>query len=341
MGPKNLPRGSLGLPLIGETISFLKAQKKDRGPEWINERVSKYGQIFKTSLMGAPTVVIVGQAGNKFILGADGDVLAAKQPKTLSSIGGKHNIFELTGSRKRKEELSKGVVSPTSDVLAALLALRDENGEPITEEEIEDNFVTLMIASHDTSAILLSLMVWKMSRDKETYHEVLEEQIDILRNREGTEGKLTWADIQKMKYTWRVAQELMRMIPPVFGSFRKALQDTSFGGYDIPKGWQVFWVSVGTHMEKDIFENPMEFNPSRFNNASKPIPPYAYIPFGGGLHSCIGNEFARVETLTTIHKLVTMFEWSLVLHPDEAITRQPMPYPAMGLPIKVHPRIPL
>ncbi|XP_057483077.1 taxadiene 5-alpha hydroxylase-like [Actinidia eriantha] len=307
-GAKNLPRGSLGLPLIGETISFLKAQKKDRGPEWINERVSKFGQIFKTSLMGAPTVVIVGQAGNKFILGADGDVLAAKQPKTLSAIGGKHNIFELTGSRyklikgamvsflkpeslqnyvkqmddlvttlllretkernntistvafmkkltfniacnilfgihnestkeaflddfelafkaiwsipvnlpgtifsrglqararivdrllpifrKRKEELSKGVVSPTSDVLAALLALRDENGEPITEEEIEDNFVTLMIASHDTSAILLSLMVWKMSRDKETYHEVLEEQIDILRNREGTEGKLTWA----------------------------------------------------------------------------------------------------------------------------------------------------
>lgn len=61
--------------------------------------------------------------------------------------------------------------------------------------------------------------------------------MDILTDKEA--GKLTWADIQKMKYTWQVAQELMRMIPPVFGTFRKAMKDTSFGGYDIPKGWQV------------------------------------------------------------------------------------------------------
>ena len=61
----------------------------------------------------------------------------------------------------------------------------------------------------------------------------------ILRNKGGSEEKLTWADIQKMKYTWRVAQELLRLVPPVFGSFRQTLKDTNFGGYDIPKGWQV------------------------------------------------------------------------------------------------------
>lgn len=99
LGPKNLPKGSLGYPLIGETFSFLQAQKKDQGPQWINQRVAKYGPVFKTSLMGSPTLIIVGQAGNKFILGSDEDVLAAKQPKTLSSIAGKYNIFELTGSR--------------------------------------------------------------------------------------------------------------------------------------------------------------------------------------------------------------------------------------------------
>lgn len=66
------------------------------------------------------------------------------------------------------------------------------------------------------------------------------EQSGIEKAREAREDQsLTWADIQKMKYTWRVSQELLRIIPPVFGSFRKAVKDTSFGDYDIPRGWQV------------------------------------------------------------------------------------------------------
>ncbi|KAF7121283.1 hypothetical protein RHSIM_Rhsim13G0059700 [Rhododendron simsii] len=453
-GSKNLPKGSLGFPLIGETISFLRAHKKEQGAEWINERVAKYGPIFKTSVMGTPTVIIVGVAGNKFVLGSSDVVFATNRPKRISALQGKYNIFELSGSRyrlvkramlsflqpeslqnyvkrmdelvttsllkeikqkdtikivnfmqkltfsvacdilfdikdeatkeaffgdfrilfkalgsfpikfpgsaysrgleararisnrllpilrKRKEELSTGVLSSTNDVVSCLLALKGENEESISEAEVVDNFSILLIASHDTTAILLSLVVWKLSRDKQIYTKVLQEQMDILRDREAAtiEENLTWVDIQKMKYTWQVAQEMMRMIPPVFGTFRKALEDTNFGGYDIPKGWQVFTVAHGTHMEKDIFSSPMEFDPSRFDKSSKPIPPYAYIPFGAGLHSCIGNEFARIETLTTIHKLVTKFEWSPV-YPDETITRKAVPYPSMGLPIKIKPRI--
>lgn len=63
--------------------------------------------------------------------------------------------------------------------------------------------------------------------------------MDIISERKGGEEMLRWSEIQKMRYTWRVAQEIMRIIPPVFGNFRKVAKDTSFGGYDIPKGWQV------------------------------------------------------------------------------------------------------
>ncbi|XP_058198700.1 taxadiene 5-alpha hydroxylase-like [Rhododendron vialii] len=453
-GYRNLPNGSLGLPLIGETLSFLHAHKKEQGAEWIDKRVAKYGPVFKTSLLGSPVVFIMGIAGNKFILGSGEDVFATTRPKRISDLQGENNIFELSGSRyrlikramlsflkpeslqnyvkrmddlvtasllreikekgstiktvsfmkkltfnvacdilfgihdeatkeaflddfhilfnalgsfpvkfpgsayskglqararicdrllpilrKRREALAAGAMCPTDDVVSCLLALKDENEEPVSEGMVVDNFTILIIASHDTTAVLLSLMVWKLSNDKQIYSEVLKEQMDILRDREaGTEGKLTWVDIQKMKFTWQVAQELMRMIPPVFGTFRKALIDTSFGGYDIPKGWQVFSVTHATHMEKDIFSSPTEFDPSRFNKSAKPLPPYAYIPFGAGLHSCIGNEFARIEALTTIHNLVTKFEWSQV-HPDETITRRAMPYPSMGLPIKIRPRV--
>jgi hypothetical protein len=99
----NLPGGSLGYPLIGETLSFLRAQREDRGSDWLEERISKHGLVFKTSLMGSPTVVIIGQAGNRFVLGAENDVLSAKQPVTLQTIAGKQNIFELTGSRYQNQ----------------------------------------------------------------------------------------------------------------------------------------------------------------------------------------------------------------------------------------------
>ena len=62
---RNLPGGSLVYPLIGEKLSFLRAQRGDRGSDWLEERISKHGLVFKNSLMGSPTVVIIGQAGNK------------------------------------------------------------------------------------------------------------------------------------------------------------------------------------------------------------------------------------------------------------------------------------
>jgi len=97
---KNVPKGSLGYPIIGETLSFLKAQRQDKGgSDWLEERISKYGPVFKTSLMGSPTVFAIGQAGNKFILASPDDVLSAKKPLTIKKIFGRQSLVELTGHR--------------------------------------------------------------------------------------------------------------------------------------------------------------------------------------------------------------------------------------------------
>jgi cytochrome P450 len=76
--------------------------------------------------------------------------------------------------RKKNEELSSGILSPTSDVISSMLALRDQNQQPIGHHAIIDNCITLVIASHDTSTILISLMIWKLARDPEIYKKVLE-----------------------------------------------------------------------------------------------------------------------------------------------------------------------
>ncbi|XP_021905724.1 taxadiene 5-alpha hydroxylase-like isoform X2 [Carica papaya] len=447
-----LPPGSFGLPLIGETMSFVKAHKESKIGEWVDDHVAKHGSsIFKTVLMGSKTVVITGQAGNRFILSGSDNGIAANQPASVRSVLGKHSIFELAGGRhklvrggmtrflgpesiqryvgqmdslvnqqlsqelngkisvkmvelmkkitlrvtcsllfgldedKEKDELSmdfttllrgvwsfpinfpgttcwksmkarrrivnklsklaarrridleEGRLNCEADVISCLVSLRDENGHPLLEEEIVDNLLSLMSASHDTITVLLSLFIRHLAIDSTAYNKVLKEQMEVAQAVEANNGeKLGMREIQMMKYTWSVAQELMRLTPPVFGGFRTTWRDTSFGGYDIPKGWKVLWVASGTHMDENLFQDPKKFDSSRFEGSVKSVPPYTYVAFGAGMRFCPGADFARIEVLLVIHHLIKNYKWTQLIR-DEPIIQDPLPYPAMGLPVKLCP----
>ncbi|BAH93954.1 Os07g0520100, partial [Oryza sativa Japonica Group] len=125
------------------------------------------------------------------------------------------------------------------------------------------------------------------------------EQEEIAR-RKGPNEPLTWDDVSRMKYTWKVALETLRTVPPIFGSFRTAVKDIEYHGYHIPKGWQVFTAQRITHLDGNFFNDPVKFDPTRFDNHTS-IPPYCFVPFGGGPRMCPGNEFARTEILVTMH----------------------------------------
>ncbi|CAL5322811.1 unnamed protein product [Camellia sinensis] len=447
---KNLPPGSYGFPIVGQTLTFLKAQKQNEPDKWIADRVAKYGPVFKTSLVGSKAVVVTGQAGNRLVFSGGDNGIVSNLPKSSGSIFGKHSIFEVSGSKhklisgammnflrpeslqrfvgemdllvkqqlfqelngkdsthgvklmkritfkvtcsllfglpegkekdalfadfivaikgawsipldlpgtvfgkamqarrrvtkllsnlisKSRRKMEEGKVSSQEDMISTFIALRDENGELIPDVQIIDNCVTLMIASHNTTSIVLCMLLRLLARDAEVRSKVLEEQKKALKAREENGGKLGWSEIQMMKYTWRVVQEIMRMTPPVFGNFKRTSRDISFAGFHIPKGWQVFWATSPTHMDENIFSEPEKFDPSRFENPSGSIPPYTYIPFGAGYRICPGAEFARIEVLLIIHHLITNYEWSEMI-PNEPIVREPTPYPAMGLPLKLHP----
>ncbi|TYH30348.1 hypothetical protein E1A91_A01G083200v1 [Gossypium mustelinum] len=447
--PQRVPPGSLGLPLIGQSLGLLRAMRSNTAEEWLQKRIRKYGPISKMRLFGKPAVFIYGQAANKFVFASDSSNIVNQQVKSVSSILGDRCILELTGEDhkrvrdalvsflkpeslkqyvgkmdeevrnhlemhwhgkqqvtvlplmktltfniicsllfgvergtrrdklandfrymiegmwsvpvnlpftrynrslqasaraqkllkvligEKRVDLEKGA-SPRQDLITCLLSIRNEKDEQvISEKEIIHNVMLIMVAGYDTSSVLLTFLLRLFANDPAIYAAVLQEQDEIARRKPNGE-LLTWEDLAKMKYTWKVAMETLRMFPPIFGGFRKVVKDIEYGGYLIPKDWLIFWVTGITQMDDTIFPEPSKFNPSRFENPAS-LPPYCFIPFGGGPRICPGYEFARIETLVSIHCLVTRFTWKLLCL-DNSFSRDPMPVPTKGLPVQISPR---
>ncbi|KAI8000619.1 Beta-amyrin 28-monooxygenase [Camellia lanceoleosa] len=145
---------------------------------------------------------------------------------------------------------------------------------------------------------------------------------------------LNWDDIKKMKYSWNVVCEVMRLAPPLQGAFREVMTDFMYNGFSIPNGCKLYWSANSTHNNSEFFFEPHKFDPSRFEG-SRPVP-YTYVPFGGGPRMCPGKEYARLEILVFMHNLVKRFKWEKVI-PNEKIVFDPMPNPEKGLPIRLFP----
>ncbi|KAI3948807.1 hypothetical protein MKX01_022221 [Papaver californicum] len=227
-------------------------------------------------------------------------------------------IFQMVNEKRTALTRQTDHQGQQQDLITYLLHIQDKennmtNSEVLTDQETIDN----------VKLILLTFLIRLLANNPVIHASLLKE---IAKSKTSRDALLTWEDLVKMKYAWRVAMETLRMIPPVFGGFRKALKDVEYGGYLIPKGWQnyskIIWFS---------------FDPTRFENQSSIIPPYCFVGFGGGPRMCPGYEFARLETLITIHHLVTRFTWKLSCS-DNSFIRDPMPEPVRGLPIEIQTR---
>ncbi|KAG9132582.1 hypothetical protein Leryth_022176 [Lithospermum erythrorhizon] len=244
-------------------------------------------------------------------------------------------IRERREALQAKNNASGGTLSTTAmakqDLMSYMISTPDENGKFMPEIEVVNNILLLLFAGHDTSSSALSMIMKYLAELPQVYQKVVQEQLDIASSRE--DGyTLQWEDIQKMKYTWNVVSEVMRLSPPVLGSFREAIVDFKYAGYDIPKGWKLYWSAAYTHRDSQVFPNNKDFDPSRFDGVGPA--PFSYVPFGGGPRMCLGKEFARLEILVFLHNLVKSFSWKLLI-PDEKIEYDPMCAPANGLPVSL------
>ncbi|KNA20621.1 hypothetical protein SOVF_050610 [Spinacia oleracea] len=138
---------------------------------------------------------------------------------------------------KMMEEQTRSSSSLSLSLLSRLVGAM-VRGE-ITEVEVVDNIVLLIFAAHDTSSFAIAMTFKMLSLNPHCYSLLLQEHNKI-RSKKTKEGEnLTMEDVTKMNYTWQVARESIRLFPPIFGSFRRAITDVNFDGFTIPKGWKV------------------------------------------------------------------------------------------------------
>ncbi|XP_065264035.1 cytochrome P450 26C1 [Emys orbicularis] len=148
--------------------------------------------------------------------------------------------------------------------------------------------------------------------------------------------------LSRLRYLDCVIKEVLRVLPPVSGGYRTALQTFELDGYQIPKGWSVMYSIRDTHETAAVYQSPPEsFDPDRFGSArqedSKGAGRFHYIPFGGGVRSCIGQELAKAILKLLAIELVSTARWELATPSFPEMQTVPIVHPVDGLQLFFHP----
>jgi cytochrome P450 len=219
-------------------------------------------------------------------------------------------------------------------LLARLLAARTEDGEAMSRAQLRDEVVTMMLAGHETTALVLMYAVYLLGRHPEHMARLRAEVDAVLGTRPAT-----MADLPKLSFLDAVVRESLRLYPPAYTFGREVITPFELGGYLIPKGTTVIVSPFALHRNPRFFPEPERFSPERWQSGrSASLPRFAYFPFGGGPRVCIGNHFATMEAALILATLVQQVELSIA--PDFKLAFSPAITLRMreGLRVKVERR---
>jgi cytochrome P450 len=191
------------------------------------------------------------------------------------------------------------------DLLALLLRASGEEGS-LSDQEVRDQAMTLLVAGYETTAIGLTWTWYLLSRHPRVEERVAAEVREVLGDRLPGEE-----DLPRLSFTARVMQESLRLYPPSYLLGREAISDCTLGGYEVPAG-QTLWVSQWLmHRDGRYFDRPNEFDPDRWaDGLLARLPKFAYLPFGGGPRICIGAALAQTEILLVTALIAQRFRFS-------------------------------
>lgn len=211
-------------------------------------------------------------------------------------------------------------------VLARVATLPEHR---LTDADVVAHMIFVMMAAHDTSAISISMLAYELARHPDWQERLRAESRSL------GKAELDYGDLAKLPSLDLAFKEALRMYAPVAQQARETIADTDIAGHFVPAGTLVMTGPYVMMRQADYWRDPDEFDPSRFDadHREDAAHRFAWAPFGGGAHKCIGLYFGGMTVKSVLHRMLLTYRWSV---PDDY--RVPLiagtgPLPADGLPI--------
>jgi cytochrome P450 len=190
----------------------------------------------------------------------------------------------------------------TDDLLSTLLHPADADAS-LTDTELRDEVMTLLVAGHETTAVSLSWTWYLLSLHPDAEAGLTSEIASVAGGRPAT-----FDDLPRLHYAGRVVLESLRLYPPAWTTPRLAITDCRIGEFPVPRGTSITMPQWVMHRDPRYFERPSVFDPDRWaGGLLGRLPRFTYFPFGGGPRGCIGESFAMVEALLILATIAQRF----------------------------------
>ncbi len=200
------------------------------------------------------------------------------------------------------------------DILSLMICARDEAGQPMTDEELHDELLTLLFAGHETTASALAWALYWINLLPEVQDRLLKELYSLAPDTDPSE-------IARLPYLSAVCSETLRIYPIALTTFARILKAPfQVMDYEFEPGTVLLPVIYLTHRREEIYPEPQRFKPERF--LERQFSPYEYLPFGGGNRRCIGSALALFEMKLVLATILSRLQLSLVdRHPVKPVRR--------------------
>lgn len=245
--------------------------------------------------------------------------------------------------RRHLEEFLRGYLpsrraEARDDLFSVLCHIESEDGERFSDDDVVNHMVFLMMAAHDTSTITLSSMIQFLGQHPQWQQRCRSEAEELAGRLGGGDPTLT--DLEGLTSIDLVMKESLRLRAPVPIVLRQTVKDTVVLGTRIPAGT---YATVGlqfSHLMPEHWTDPDSFDPERFSPERREDRShrYAWAPFGGGVHKCLGMYFAGAEVTALMYHLLLDFDWSVDPAYVAPMNNHSLPFPKDGQPVDLRRR---